>query len=86
LTFDDTRPETPEASLTGPAHRRRPEDEQAYLNRHQAAVYANCGLSLLHEATACGALRSIKLGAKRLYRRRDIDAWLEQYVSKPVQD
>jgi hypothetical protein len=37
-------------------------------------------LSVLHEATACGALRSIKLGAKRRYRRSDSDAWLKQHV------
>jgi excisionase family DNA binding protein len=80
LTFDDTRPEAQERPVAGSAGGRRPENEPAYLNRHQAAAYANCGLSLLHEATACGALRSIKLGAKRLYRRSDIDAWLEQYV------
>jgi excisionase family DNA binding protein len=80
LTIDETRPETPQTPIAGPAHRRGAEDEPAYLNRHQAAAYANCGLSLLHEATACGALRSIKLGAKRLYRRSDIDAWLEQYA------
>jgi hypothetical protein len=53
LTFDSTRPETPQTPKAGPAGRRRPADEQAYLNRHQAAAYANCGLSLLHEATAC---------------------------------
>jgi excisionase family DNA binding protein len=80
LTLDSTRPETPQTPKSGSARHRRPTDEQAYLNRHQAAAYANCGLSLLHEATACGALRSIKLGAKRLYRRSDIDAWLEQYA------
>jgi excisionase family DNA binding protein len=80
LTFDDTRPETPNRPIVGSAQRRRSEDEPAYLNRHQAAVYANCGLSLLYDATACGALRSIKLGTKRLYRRSDIDAWLEQYA------
>jgi excisionase family DNA binding protein len=80
LTIDDTRLETPERAAAGPAQRRRSENEPAYLNRHQAAAYANCGLSLLQEATACGALRSIKLGAKRLYRRSDIDAWLEQHA------
>jgi excisionase family DNA binding protein len=80
MTLDQRSPEPrdkPVADRGGPRH---PEGELVYLNRRQAALYANCGLSLLHEATASGTLRSIKLGSKRLYRRSDIDAWLEQYV------
>jgi excisionase family DNA binding protein len=80
LTFHNTGPETVETPVARSVQHRRLDDEPAYLNRHQAAAYANCGLSMLHEATACGALRSIKLGTKRLYRRTDIDAWLGQYV------
>lgn len=51
-----------------------------YLTRDEAARYMRCGLAYLAEMTAIGVLPSLKMGRKRLYRRVDLDEYLESRV------
>ncbi|HWE54353.1 MAG TPA: helix-turn-helix domain-containing protein [Acidimicrobiales bacterium] len=60
-------------------------DEQAsyespLLTRPEAGAYLKIGQAYLDELTASGRIPSFKLGRRRLYRRRDLDEWVELRV------
>ncbi|HET9061421.1 MAG TPA: helix-turn-helix domain-containing protein [Acidimicrobiales bacterium] len=50
------------------------------LTRSDAAAYLGIGLSTLNELTQAGRLPSVSIRRRRLYRRADLDAWLESQV------
>lgn len=60
--------------------RRHPDLPPEVLDRFEAATYANVGLTLLAEATASGAIRSLKVGRRRLYRISDLNLWLDAHA------
>lgn len=73
--------------VAGPnrAARRHPELPPTVLDRRGAAAYLAISVSLLAELTETenhpGSIPSLKIAAKRLYRRSDLDAWLAEKVS-----
>lgn len=50
------------------------------LNRQAAAKYLAIGLSTLAEMTAQRLVPSVKIGRRRLYRRQDLDEWIDAQV------
>jgi excisionase family DNA binding protein len=50
------------------------------LDRFGAAEYLGFGLTTLAELTAAGAIPSLRVGRRRLYRVADLDAWLAALV------
>lgn len=56
----------------------------AVLDRSEAATYTGVGLSLLAELTARGAIPSLKIAGRRLYRRESLDRWLEALEAGPA--
>lgn len=54
--------------------------ECVVFDRHETARYLRLGLSTVAELTARRELRSLKVGRRRLYRKADLDAWLDGKV------
>lgn len=51
-----------------------------YLTRPETWKYLRISEAYLAELTASGAIPSLKLGYRRLYRRADLDAWMDSKV------
>ena len=47
------------------------------LNIKQTAEYLNCSVSMVRKLTTIGELKVIKIGAKCVYDKVDIDAYIE---------
>ncbi len=71
---------TTDAVRPNRARRRHPELPAAVLDRFGTAAYLGLGLSTLAELTAAGAIPSLKIGRRRLYRVEDLDRWLAARV------
>ena len=56
------------------------------LTRREAAARLGIGLRKLAEYTATGELPSIKLGSRRLYRPRDVEAFLDRHYATAAGD
>ena len=74
---------TTSSGVTGSVSSRPDQLPPGYLNRHEAARYLNVGLSYLAEVTAARKLASVKLGRRRLYRRDDLDDFVESNLDGP---
>lgn len=50
-----------------------------YLTKEQARHHTNLSLRKLDMARACGALPSLKIGKRVLFKLADLEAFLERY-------
>ena len=69
-----------DAAQSNLAWRRHPDLPAAVLDRRGTAAYLGLGLSTLAELTAAGAIPSLRIGRRRLYRIADLDTWLAARV------
>jgi excisionase family DNA binding protein len=59
----------------------RPED--FHYTKKQAASYLHCSEDTLHKLLAEGALQAFRIAKKLLFRKSDLDAFVEQRRAYP---
>jgi len=57
----------------------RPKTRHLYLSKKQASQYLSVSLSFLDELMAEEALPFFRVKRKVLFRKHEIDSWMEQY-------
>jgi excisionase family DNA binding protein len=71
------------------AHPKRPPVQPAALSVADAATYLGISRSAMYRLTAeCGTrkpeLRPVHIGGRRVFRIKDLDAYLEAHLAGPV--